>query len=163
MHFILSVTVFSTTVIIFIGDTIFTSPTGDGTAILCGRPSQVKVQPFAGQKQYLHFSVILRPWESNPWPPTLQSSINPAAVKALSRFKCTLLRSWLCITRKEVLAIFLGVHFQIRELYVGGRGSFDRKLPSHAYSTLHSCVPISHTWQKSLSHYSINWHILKIN
>ena len=43
MHFILSVTVFSTRVIIFIGDTIFTSPTGDGTDILCGHPSQAKV------------------------------------------------------------------------------------------------------------------------
>ena len=95
MHFILNVTVFSTTVIIFIVDTIFTSPTGDVTAMLCGHPSLAKVQLFAGQKQYLHFSVILRPWESNPRPPTLQSSINPAAVKALSRFKCTLLRSWL--------------------------------------------------------------------
>ena len=142
MHFILSVTVFSTRVIIFIGDAIFTSPTGDGTAILCGHLSQAKVKPFAGQKHYLHFSVILRSWESNPRPPTLQSSINPAAVKALSRFKCTLLRSWLCITCKEVLATFLGVHFQIRELYLGGRGSFDRKLPSHAYTLL--CSNLSH-------------------
>ena len=46
---------------VLIGDTIFASPTGDGTAILCGHPSHAKVQPFAGQKQYLHFSVILRP------------------------------------------------------------------------------------------------------
>ena len=55
----LSVNVFSTKVLI--GDTIFTSPTGDGTAILRGHPSHAKVQPPAGQRKYLHFSVILRP------------------------------------------------------------------------------------------------------
>ena len=38
-------------------DTIFTSPTGDGTAILRGHPSHAK----AGHRWYLHFSVILRP------------------------------------------------------------------------------------------------------
>ena len=42
-------------------DTIFTSPTGDGTAIIRGHPSHARVWPFAGQRQYLHFSVILRP------------------------------------------------------------------------------------------------------
>ena len=51
----LSVNVFSTKVLI--GDTIFTSPTGDGTAILRGHPSHAKVYPFAGQREYLHFSV----------------------------------------------------------------------------------------------------------
>ena len=56
-----------------------TSPTGDGTAILCGHPSYAKVYPLAVQREYLHFSVILRPWvlvwtwELNPQPPTLQS------------------------------------------------------------------------------------------
>ena len=33
-----------------IGDTIFTSPTGDGTAILHGHQSHAKVQPPAGQR-----------------------------------------------------------------------------------------------------------------
>ena len=37
----LSVKVFSTKVLI--GDTIFTSPTGDGTTILRGHPSHAKV------------------------------------------------------------------------------------------------------------------------
>ena len=57
----LSVNLFSTKVLI--GDTIFASPTGDGTAILRDHPSYAKVQPFARheQRQYLHFSVILRP------------------------------------------------------------------------------------------------------
>ena len=55
----LSVNVFSTKVLIW--DTIFTSPTGDGTAILRGHPSHAKVYPFAGQREYLHFSVSLRP------------------------------------------------------------------------------------------------------
>ena len=79
--FYLSVNVFSTKVII--GDTIFTSPTGDGTAILRGHPNHAKVYPFAGQREYLHFSVSLRPWvlvrprESNPRPPALQSSALP--------------------------------------------------------------------------------------
>ena len=43
----LSVIVFSTEVIT--GDTILTSPTGDGTAILLGHPSHAKIYPFAGQ------------------------------------------------------------------------------------------------------------------
>ena len=42
-------------------DTIFASPTGDGTAILRGRPRHAKVSPFAGQREYIHFAVILRP------------------------------------------------------------------------------------------------------
>ena len=56
----LSVNVFSTKVLI--GDTIFTSPTGDETAILRGHLSHAKVSPLAVQRKYLHFSVILRPW-----------------------------------------------------------------------------------------------------
>ena len=49
--------VFSTKV--GIGDSIFTSPTGDGTAILRGhRPNHAKALPFAGQRQYLLFSVF---------------------------------------------------------------------------------------------------------
>ena len=55
----LSVNVFSTKVLI--GTLYFTSPNGDGTAILRGHPSHAKVQPPAGQRKYLHFSVILRP------------------------------------------------------------------------------------------------------
>ena len=57
--FYLSVNVFSTKVLI--GDTIFTSLSGDGTAILRGHPSHAKVSPLAVQRKYLHFSVILRP------------------------------------------------------------------------------------------------------
>ena len=52
----LSINVFSSKILI--EDTIFTSPTGDGSAILCGHPSHTKVQLFAGQREYLHFSVI---------------------------------------------------------------------------------------------------------
>ena len=46
---------------VLIGTLYFTSPNGDGTAILRGHPSYAKVQPPAGQRKYLHFSVILRP------------------------------------------------------------------------------------------------------
>ena len=80
-HFIWVSNVFSTKVLI--RDTIFTSPNGDGTAILLCHPSHAKVQPPAGQRKYLHFSVILRPWvlvrprESNPRPSALQSSALP--------------------------------------------------------------------------------------
>ena len=52
----LSINVFSSKILI--EDTIFTSPTGDGSAILCGHLSHTKVQLFAGQREYLHFSVI---------------------------------------------------------------------------------------------------------
>ena len=55
----LSVNVFRTEILI--GDTSFTSPTGDGTAISRGHPSHAKVHLLAGQRQYLYFSVILRP------------------------------------------------------------------------------------------------------
>ena len=54
----LSANVFTTKVLI--GDTIFTSPTGDGTAILRGHPSHAKVQPLEVQRDYLHFSVIFK-------------------------------------------------------------------------------------------------------
>ena len=79
--FYVSLNVFSTKVLI--GDTIFTSPNGDGTAILRGHPSHAKVSPLAVQRKYLHFSVILRPWvmvrarESNSRPPALQSNALP--------------------------------------------------------------------------------------
>ena len=56
--FYLSVNVFNTKILI--GDTIFASPDGDGTAILRGHPSHAKVSPLAVQRKYLHFSVILR-------------------------------------------------------------------------------------------------------
>ena len=77
----LIVNVFNTKVLI--RDTIFTSPTGDGTAILRGHPSHSKVLPLAVQREYLHFSVILRPWvlvrprELNPRPPALLWSALP--------------------------------------------------------------------------------------
>ena len=54
--FYLSVNVFITKVLI--GDTIFTSPNGDWTAIfrgLRGHPSHAKVSPPAVQRKYLHF------------------------------------------------------------------------------------------------------------
>ena len=43
---------------VLIEDTIFTSPTGDGTAILRSHLSHAKVLPFAVEhRQYLHFLV----------------------------------------------------------------------------------------------------------
>ena len=73
----LRVNVFSMNVLIKMGTLFFMSPTGNWTAILCGYPSHCLR---CMQREYLHFSVILRPWvlvlpwESNPWPPALQSS-----------------------------------------------------------------------------------------
>ena len=85
---------------VLIGDTIFfTSPTGDRTAILRGHPSHVKVDSFAGQGMYLHFSVILRPGvlvrprESNPRPSALQSSALPTEL-TLPRVPFVFLRSF---------------------------------------------------------------------
>ena len=43
---------------VLIGDTIFMSPAGDRTAILGVHQSHAKL--FAGQRQYFHFSVMLR-------------------------------------------------------------------------------------------------------
>lgn len=47
----MSVDVFCTEVLI--EDTIFSSSTGDGAAILSGHPSNAKVYPSAGQREYL--------------------------------------------------------------------------------------------------------------
>ena len=86
----LSVNVFSTKVLI--GGTFWTSPTGDGTAILRGHTSHAKVPPPAVQREYHHFSVILRLWllfrprESNLRPPALQSSALPTELN-LPRLK----------------------------------------------------------------------------
>ena len=75
----LSVNVLSTKVLI--GDTLFTSPTR-----LTGPPFYVvsratrRSSRFLGRRQYLHFSVTLRPWllvqprESYPRPPAQQSN-----------------------------------------------------------------------------------------
>ena len=74
----LSVNIFSTKVLI--GDTIFYVSYWRRVVIFRGHPSHAKVKPFAEQRKYIHFSVILRllvvVWsrESNPWPPALQSS-----------------------------------------------------------------------------------------
>ena len=51
----MGVNVFSRKVLV--GDTTFTSPTGDGITIFHGHLSLL----FATQRQYLHFSVMLRP------------------------------------------------------------------------------------------------------
>ena len=73
----LSVNVFSTKVLI--GTLYFTSPNGDGTAILRGHPSHAKVQPPAGQRKYLHFSVIFKTLSIGPAPgiepPTSHSAV----------------------------------------------------------------------------------------
>ena len=48
------------------------SPTGDGTTVLCSHSGHVKSSPLAVQRQYLHFSVILRSWllaQSPDWWP----------------------------------------------------------------------------------------------
>ena len=69
LHF--NANVFTTKVLIV--DTIFTSPTGDGTAILRGHPSHAKVQPHEVQSDW----VMVQPRESNPRPPALQSCALP--------------------------------------------------------------------------------------
>ena len=69
-----SVNVFSKKVLI--GDTIFTSPTGDGTAILRGHTSHAKAQRLAGQMHYLRFSIIFQ---------TLSVGLTPGMKLATSR------------------------------------------------------------------------------
>ena len=59
-----------------IGTLYFTSPNGDGTSILRGHPSHAKVQPPAGQRKYLHFSVIFK---------TLSIGLAPGIERAASR------------------------------------------------------------------------------
>ena len=87
---LLSVNVFSTKVLI--RTLYFTSPNGDRTTILRGHPSHTKVKPPAGQRKYLHFSVIFKTLSIGPAPgiePAMSRSAvkcstdlaNPAAVK----------------------------------------------------------------------------------
>ena len=134
---------------VLIEDTIFTSPTGDRTAILCGLPHEgLAVCRAKAVPSFLsYFKTLSIGLALGIEPPTFHSAVKRSADwatrnPALSRSTCTVLKGWLCITCEEMLAIFLGGHFQMRELYLGGRGSSDKKLPSH------TCVPISHTWQK---------------
>ena len=73
----------TTTTRVLIDDTISTFPNGEGTVIFRGHGNHDKVYAIAGQRKYLHFLLILRPWvlvrlqESNPRPPALQSSALP--------------------------------------------------------------------------------------
>ena len=71
--------VFSTKVLI--GDTIFTSPIRDGTAILRGHPNHAKVQPLALQRKYLHFSVIISKTLSIGPGPGMEPATSRSAVK----------------------------------------------------------------------------------
>ena len=68
----LGVNVFSTKVLI--GDTIFTFPTRDRTAILRGHPSHTREGLAACRRGGW---VLVRPRESNPRPPTRQSDALP--------------------------------------------------------------------------------------
>ena len=75
--FYLSVNVFSTKVLI--GDTFFTSPNGDGTAILRGHPSHAKVSPCSAKEvpSFLsHFKTL-----SNGPAPGIEPSTSRSAVK----------------------------------------------------------------------------------
>ena len=69
--------VFSTKVLI--RDTVLTSPTGDGTAILRGHPSLAKVKPL---RQHLQFLVIfLKTLSIGPSVPGIEPSSSRFAVK----------------------------------------------------------------------------------
>ena len=69
----LGANVFSTKVLI--GDAIFTSPTGDGTASFRVHPSHAKVQSFAGQRSTFITQSFFKTLSVRlPRPPALQSS-----------------------------------------------------------------------------------------
>ena len=78
--FYLSVNIFRKKILI--GDTIFTSPTGDGTAILRGHPSHAKVQPHWQCKGVPSFLSYFKTLSNGPVPriepaTALQSSALP--------------------------------------------------------------------------------------
>ena len=75
---LLSVNGFSTKVLI--RTLYFTSPNGDGTTILRGHLSHAKVQPPAGQRKYLHFSVIFKTLSIGP-APGIEPATSRSAVK----------------------------------------------------------------------------------
>ena len=76
-------------------------PNGDGTAILRGHLSHAKVQPFAGWRQHLRFSVILIPWvlvrsylRSGGPPSLLFCRIEPSTLLLCSQALYRLSFSW---------------------------------------------------------------------
>ena len=76
-------------------------PNGDGTAILHGHLSHAKVQPFAGWRQHLRFSVILIPWvllrsylRSGGPPSLLFCRIEPSTLLLCSQALYRLSFSW---------------------------------------------------------------------
>ena len=111
----LSVNVFSRKVLT--GDTIFTSPFGDGTAILRKHPSHTKVYPFAGQRKYLHFSVILRPWvlvrPRDVEPTTSRSVVKRSTTEQI----LSLLRWWYGILQHFTFFSFFSFFFIILWVY----------------------------------------------
>ena len=140
---------------VLIGDTIFTSPTGDGTAILCGLPHEGLAACRAkGVPSFLsYFKTLSIGPARKTVPPTSRSAVKRSADwatcnPALSRSTCTVLKGWLCITCEEVLAILLWGHFQMREIYLGGRGSSDKKLPSHTWQKVWAITALTDTFWK---------------
>ena len=76
--FYLSTNVFSKKVLI--RDTIFTSPTGDGTAILRGHLSHAKVQPLCRAKGVPSFLRYFKILSVGP-PPGIEPATSRSAVK----------------------------------------------------------------------------------
>ena len=62
------------------GHYIFTSPNGNGTAILRGHPSHAKVSPLAVQREYFHFSVVFKTLSIGP-APGIEPATSRSAVK----------------------------------------------------------------------------------
>ena len=97
----LGVNVFSTKVLI--GTLYFTSPNGDGTTILRGHPGHAKVQPSAGQRKYLHFSVIFKTLRIGP-APGIEPATSRSAVKRSTDWANPAAVNWSSIS--ETLGIY---------------------------------------------------------
>ena len=65
---------------VLIGDNFFTSPSGDGTAILRGHPSLAKVSPLAVQRKYLSFLSYFKTLSNGP-APEIELATSRSAVK----------------------------------------------------------------------------------
>ena len=122
MHFFLSCNVFSTKVLI--GDTIYTSPTGEGTAISTWSSEPGEGPATCSAKTvpsfFRYFKTLVRPRESNPRPPALQSSALLTEHPVLQLLLCPLFlveRSdnwkYVCSRRLAVCARLL--HFLVKK------------------------------------------------
>ena len=98
-----------------IGDTIFTSPTGDGTDILHCHPNHAKVYLLAVQRKYLHFSVSFKTLSIGPVPGIEPATFCFAVTCSTNRANTVAVKIWTTFSNLNVTGLTpvgsIPVHF----------------------------------------------------